>query len=93
MMRVGWARPESDFRRVFTNKLIPGASEEQMCWMDDLQKASTSGHNAAEARRQRGEVDVTPLLGELDVPTLVLHSRGDRMNVFAEGALLAAHAL
>lgn len=91
MMRVGWARPESDFRRVFTNKFIPGATDEQMCWMDDLQKVSTSGHNAAEARRQRGEVDVTALLGELDVPTLVLHSRGDRMNAFAEGVRLASH--
>lgn len=90
MMRVGWARPESDFRRVFTNKFIPGASEAQMCWVDDLQKVSTSGHNAAEARRQRGDVDVTDLLADLDVPTLVLHARGDRMSGFAEGALLAS---
>lgn len=90
MMRVGWTRPEPDFRRVFTNKFIPGASEEQMRWVDDLLKVSTSGRIAAEARRQRGEVDVTPLLGELDLPTLVLHARGDRMNGFAEGALVAS---
>jgi len=90
MMRVGWARPESDFRRVFTNKFIPGASEEQMCWVDDLQKVATSGQNAAEARRQRGEIDVTHLLADIDVPTLVLHARGDRMSGFAEGALLAS---
>lgn len=91
MMRVGWARPESDFRRVFTNKFIPGATEEQMCWVDELQKVATTGANAAEARRQRGRADVTALLNELDLPTLVLHSQGDRMNALAEAALVASH--
>ncbi|MGI5401145.1 hypothetical protein ACQEVG_17125 [Streptomyces sp. CA-135486] len=47
MIRVGWARSDSLFRRVFTNMLIPGASEEQMRWVDALQRMSTSTEKAA----------------------------------------------
>ena len=36
------------------------------------------------------DVDVTDLLPQLDVPTLVLHARGDQMNPFDEGRRLAA---
>jgi DNA-binding CsgD family transcriptional regulator len=43
------------------------------------------------AREQRGRADVSHLLGELDVPTLVIHSRGDRMNDFSYARYLAAH--
>ena len=38
LIRVGWARPESRFRRVLTAGLIPSATEEQMRWVDDLQR-------------------------------------------------------
>jgi DNA-binding CsgD family transcriptional regulator len=43
------------------------------------------------ARQQRGQADVSHLLGDLDVPTLVVHSRGDRMNSFEYARYLAAH--
>ena len=36
MIRAGWARPDSLFRRMFTNIFIPNATEEQMVWMDEL---------------------------------------------------------
>ena len=38
MIKVGWARPDSTFRRVFTSMMIPGATEEQMGWLDELQR-------------------------------------------------------
>ena len=53
MIKVGWARPDSTFRRVFTNLLIPGASEEQAGWLDDLQARATSTENAVRARAGR----------------------------------------
>ena len=46
MIRVGWAKPDPEFRRVFTRWFIPGATEEQMRWFDDLQRMSTSPENA-----------------------------------------------
>ena len=90
LIKVGWARPESEFRRVFTSLMIPGATEEQMRWLDELQRVSVSAKNAYTARRERCTDDVTALLPRLDTPTLVLHARYDRMNDFAEGRRLAS---
>ena len=36
LIKVGWARPDSAFRRVFTSLMIPGATEEQHVWLDQL---------------------------------------------------------
>jgi len=38
LIKVGWARPTAEFRRVFTSLMIPGGTEEQMRWIDDLQR-------------------------------------------------------
>jgi pimeloyl-ACP methyl ester carboxylesterase/DNA-binding CsgD family transcriptional regulator len=91
LLKVGWARPDSVFRRVFTSLMIPGATEEQMRWLDELQRVAVSAENAVAARRQRSQANVVDLLPELDAPTLVLHSRGDQMNKFEEGRFLASH--
>jgi pimeloyl-ACP methyl ester carboxylesterase/DNA-binding CsgD family transcriptional regulator len=90
LIKVGWARPDSAFRRVFTSLMIPGATEQQHVWLDELQRVSTSAETARASRRQRRQADSSALLGALDVPTLVLHSRGDRMNPFEEGRRLTA---
>ena len=90
MIRVGWARPDALFRRVFTNMMIPGATEEQMRWIDELQRISTTAEVLLAARPERLKVDVTDLLGELRVPTLVIHAVGDQMADFAEGRILAS---
>ena len=89
MVKVGWARPESTFRRVFTSLMIPDATEEQMRWLDELQRVSVSATVAYTARRQRREQGAAECLEGLDVPTLVLHSRHDRMNDFDYGRRLA----
>ena len=90
LIRAGWARPDSPFRRVFTSLMIPDATEEQMTWVDDLQRMATSASTAVIARRQRRQSDVDSLLRQVRVPTLVLHSTGDRMNRFEFGRELAS---
>ena len=90
MIKVGWARPDSAFRRVFTSMMIPDATEEQMRWLDDLQRVAVSASNAYASRQERKTADATALLPALDVPTLVLHTRGDQMNDFEEGRFLAS---
>ena len=91
LIKVGWARPDSVFRRVFTSLMIPAASEEQMRWLDELQRVAISAENAYLARQERNKTDAGDLLPQLDLPALVLHSRGDRMNGFEEGRHLAMH--
>jgi pimeloyl-ACP methyl ester carboxylesterase/DNA-binding CsgD family transcriptional regulator len=90
MIKVGWARPDSTFRRVFTSLMIPSASEEQMRWLDDLQRVAVSASTAYIARQQRFAADADALLPQLDLPTLILHSIGDRMNSFEYGRHLAS---
>jgi pimeloyl-ACP methyl ester carboxylesterase/DNA-binding CsgD family transcriptional regulator len=91
LIKVGWERPTPEFRRVFTFLMIPGATEEQMGWLDELQRRAVTADVAVTAREQRGRADVRHLLGEIHAPTLVVHSRGDRMNDFAYARYLASH--
>jgi pimeloyl-ACP methyl ester carboxylesterase/DNA-binding CsgD family transcriptional regulator len=90
LIRVGWARPTSEFRRVFSSMMIPGGSEEQMRWLDDLQRRACDTETAVLSRSQRQITDSTWRLPELDLPTLVIHSRGDQMNEFHHARDLAA---
>ena len=90
LIRVGWARPTSEFRRVFSSMMIPGGTEEQMRWLDDLQKRACDTETAVLSRSQRQITDSTWRLPEIQLPTLVIHSRGDQMNEFHHARDLAA---
>ena len=90
LIRVGWARPTSEFRRVFSSMMIPGGTEEQRRWLDDLQARACDTETAVISRAQRQVTDSTWRLPELDLPTLVIHSRGDQMNEFHHARHLAA---
>jgi len=91
LIEVGWARPESEFRRVFSSMMIPGGTEEQRSWLDELQRVTVDTETALRSRRQRKRADATGLLPTLTAPTLVVHSLGDRMNDFGQARHLAAN--
>jgi len=91
MIKVGWARPTSEFRRVFSSMMIPGGTEEQMRWLDDLQRMAADTETALLARAERRFADSTARMAELDLPTLVLHSLGDQMQEFDHSRKLAAN--
>ena len=85
----GWGRPDPAFRQLFTSRFFPGATLAQMNAFNELQRRSTSPENAVRLERAFGELDVTSLLREVRVPTLVLHARDDRVVPFEQGRLLA----
>jgi pimeloyl-ACP methyl ester carboxylesterase/DNA-binding CsgD family transcriptional regulator len=91
LIKVGWERPTPEFRRVFTFLMIPGATEEQMGWLDELQRRAVTAEVAVSARTQRGQADVSHLLGSVTAPTLVIHSLRDRMNAYEYARFLASH--
>jgi len=91
IVRFGWTLPDSRFRRVFSESMVPGATESQKRWIDELQPLVTSKETAITAARERQKADVTSLLVEVSVPTLVLHTRGNRMGPIEQGRLMAAH--
>jgi pimeloyl-ACP methyl ester carboxylesterase/DNA-binding winged helix-turn-helix (wHTH) protein len=90
LIRQGWGQENPAFRQIFTSLFVPGATVEQMQWFNDLQRKTASPENAARLREAVDGIDVTDLLPKLQVPTLVLHCRGDDMVPFDEGRRLAA---
>ncbi|HEY4188891.1 MAG TPA: alpha/beta fold hydrolase [Candidatus Limnocylindrales bacterium] len=90
MIRVGWAREDPVFRRVFTSRFIPDATEDQMRWFDDLQRMSTSPANAVASRIGRQAVDIADQLPRITAPTLVLQSLGDQSTTFDNAVVVAS---
>jgi class 3 adenylate cyclase/pimeloyl-ACP methyl ester carboxylesterase len=90
LIRQGWGQENPAFRQLFTSRLIPDATTEQMKWFNDLQRITTSPENAARIDQANGEIDVIELLSEVTVPTLVLHCRSDGQVPFDEGRRMAA---
>jgi pimeloyl-ACP methyl ester carboxylesterase/DNA-binding winged helix-turn-helix (wHTH) protein len=90
LMRTGWGQENPAFRQVFTSFFVPGGTPEQMRWFNDLQRNSTSPENAVRIRLVSDYMDVTKLLPQVTVPTLVLHCHGDAVQPFDEGINLAA---
>jgi pimeloyl-ACP methyl ester carboxylesterase len=90
MMRVGWGSDNDAFRQVFTNQFIPRGTPEQLRWWTELQRRTASAEGAARTLEVFHEVDVVDVAASLDLPTLVMHSRGDARVPFDEGRRLAA---
>jgi pimeloyl-ACP methyl ester carboxylesterase len=90
LMRPGWGQENPAFRQVFTSQFIPGGSHEQMEWFNELQRRSTSPANATRIREAADNIDVTDLMPQVKVPTLVLHCRDDAVQPFEEGRRMAA---
>jgi DNA-binding CsgD family transcriptional regulator len=85
-----WGRDNPAFRQVFTSRFIPGGTDEQMRWFNELCRKTTSPDVAARLLAARAEVNVTSLLPHVRVPTLVIHGRDDNIVPIAEGRLLAS---
>jgi pimeloyl-ACP methyl ester carboxylesterase/DNA-binding SARP family transcriptional activator len=86
----GWGKDNPAFRQLFTETFIPGASREQMAWFNDLQKATASPDSASRLHYSFGDMDVSGILGDVRVATLVLHARNDAAVPFDQGKALAA---
>ena len=84
-----WGSDNPAFRQVFTSRFIPGGTDEQLRWFNDLCLKTTSPELAGPLLRARAETDVSPLLSRVRTPTLVLHGRNDAVSPIAEGRFLA----
>jgi pimeloyl-ACP methyl ester carboxylesterase/DNA-binding CsgD family transcriptional regulator len=90
LVRLEWGSDNPAFRQVFTSRFIPGGSDEQIGWYNDLCRKTVTPENAARLLESRAMIDVTGLLGQVRAPTLVLHACGDAVVPIAEGHILAA---
>jgi pimeloyl-ACP methyl ester carboxylesterase/DNA-binding CsgD family transcriptional regulator len=90
LVHLGWGNDNPAFRQVFTSRFIPGATDEQIGWFNDLCRKTTSPEIAARLLETRATIDIAALLGKVRTPTLVLHSRNDDVIPISEGHILAA---
>jgi DNA-binding NarL/FixJ family response regulator len=90
LTRQGWGRDNPIYRQLFTARFIPGATQEQIQWFNDLCRRTTTpdlAHGLLEARKT---VDIVALLPKVSVPTLVMHARHDEVVPLSQGQLLAS---
>jgi pimeloyl-ACP methyl ester carboxylesterase/DNA-binding CsgD family transcriptional regulator len=90
LTRSGWGQNNPVYRQLFTSRFVPGASDEQIRWFNDLCRTTATAEMAARIMEFRMHVDETELLPRVSVPTIVLHARGDEAVSPAQSRLLAA---
>lgn len=90
LAEVGWGKPDTIFRRLYTSMFLPDGTEEQLRWFDELCIKSTSPGTAARMMEIQGQADFSNLPQKVNVPTLVLHSRDDAVVPFSQGMDVAA---
>jgi len=87
---LGWGRSDPLYRRLFTKRFLPEGSEDLLLWFDELCAKTVAPKMAAQLLVSRGNADVTGLLEQVKVPTLVVHASGDRVAPIGQGQQLAA---
>src|SRR5262245_1378739 len=90
LVRLGWGLNNPAFCKTFTCRFIPEATPEHAQWFDELQRVSTSPENAARLMERDDDIDVRPLLSQVQTPTLVIHCDRDQAVMPERGRQLAA---
>jgi pimeloyl-ACP methyl ester carboxylesterase len=90
MVRVGWGREDPAFRLFFTSTFMPDAPPAMWDEFARLLRRTTSAENAARIIDATDSVDATETAKRIDIPTLILHARGDRRVPFDEARKWAA---
>jgi len=90
LVRLGWGQETPSFRQLWTSQFMPDATKEQADWFNELERISISPEQAVRNLIANGDTDVSALLSQVRVPTLVMHSRDDARVPFDQGRRLAA---
>ncbi|MEM5339950.1 alpha/beta fold hydrolase [Paraburkholderia azotifigens] len=90
LAEIGWGQQNPAFRQFFTTQFIPGGTPQQHHWFNELERISTTPHNAARIMRVFNSIDVVDLLPHVQCPTLVMHAVRDARVPFEESRLLAS---
>ena len=84
-----WGSDNPSFRQIFTSRFIPGGSDEQLRWFNELCLKTISPALAGTLLRARAHTDISSLLPLVKAPTLILHAREDAIAPIVEGHALA----
>ncbi|MDP1954875.1 MAG: alpha/beta fold hydrolase [Polaromonas sp.] len=90
LVELGWGQDNPAFLQMFTSQFFPNATPAQAHAFNEIQRRATQPGTAARLMRAFADLDASPALSQIRVPTLVLHSRGDNRVPLEEGRFLAA---
>lgn len=90
LTEAGWGQDNPVYRQIFSSTFMPGATVDELSWFNEFQRQTTSPANAVRFLSAFGDIDVRHRLAAVQVPTLVLHSRGDQRISIQTGRELAA---
>ena len=90
LVKMGWGREDPAFRQFFAMQFLPGGTAEQLRWLNELQRISTSPENAARIMEVTNGIDVSALLPRVKAPTLVIHAREDLRVPLDEARVVAS---
>jgi len=91
VIRRGWGSDDPSYRQLFSLQFLPGGTPEQLQWFGELERVSATAEIAEKIMLVNANVDVRALLPQVKIPTLILHSRGDRRIPLDIGRELAAN--
>jgi pimeloyl-ACP methyl ester carboxylesterase/DNA-binding CsgD family transcriptional regulator len=84
-----WGSDNPSFRQIFTSRFIPGGSDEQLRWFNELCRKTITPALAGTLLRARANTDISSMLPLVKAPTLILHAREDAIAPIVEGHALA----
>lgn len=90
MMKAGWDDDYPSLRDLIAETVVPLASNEDRLQYAADMRQMISAANLGRYREVVDNLDVTPILSEVQAPCLVLHSKGDRMHPIEQGRKMAA---
>lgn len=90
LIRHSWGLNNPAARQFWTTLCIPDGTPEEAQSFNEIQQLSVSAETAARIYEAIGDFDVAELLPELDLPVLVLHSRGDATVSYEDGRRMAS---
>ncbi len=90
LIELGWGQNHSGFLQMMTSQFFPTATLEQMRSFNELQRLTATPAQAARMVMAMAGVDVSPMLADVRVLTLVMHSRGDIREPVEEARVIAS---
>ena len=90
LFRQGWNHDDASYRQLFSRAFMPLATQAELDAFDGFQRATTTPENAARLLEMFADIDVRHRLEQIQVPTLVMHGRGDKRVPFIHSARIAA---
>ncbi len=90
LIRTSWGNENPAIRQILTTMFMPDASKAETQWFNEFQKICGPAENIAQFRALFDDINVTDMLPNVTVPTLVIHSDRDAVAPLSEGKLLAS---